>query len=200
MGVYADAMTDDNTPSRNDDTPSEPSPTAPPGAPPSVHEPTPDATPERELWSGGPSQWVNAHWYGLCVVLIPVLLIVASFYFGVWWLFLLSVIPLAFAGYRYLKTATTRYTLATERLKWRWGVLARHTEEVELYRVRDLGYTQPLWQRAVGLGTIEVTSTDERTPHIVLGAIRDADRVREYFRESTERMRQLRSVRDIDMS
>ncbi|HHN78068.1 MAG TPA: PH domain-containing protein [Phycisphaerales bacterium] len=181
-------MTDDNT--RQPDEPmSDPRP-APAAAP----------TPEEELWSGGPSQWVNAHWYALCVVLIPILLIVASFYFGVWWLFLLSVIPLAFAGYRYLKTATTRYTLTTERLKWRWGILARHTEEVELYRVRDLGYTQPLHQRVLGLGTIEVTSTDERTPHIVLGAIRDADRVREYFRESTERMRQLRGVRDIDMS
>lgn len=191
-------MSEDNAPSRSDDALSEPSPPtpAPSGKPPSAPEPAP----ESELWSGGPSQWVNAHWYALCVVLIPILLIVASFYFGVWWLFLLSAIPLALAGYRYLKTATTRYTLTTERLKWRWGILGRHTEEVELYRVRDLGYTQSLRQRAVGLGTIEVTSTDERTPVIVLGSIRDADRVREYFRESTERMRQVRGVRDIDMS
>ena len=47
---------------------------------------------------------------------------------------------------------------------------------------------------------LEVTSTDERTPEIVLNAIKDADTVREYFREATERMRQVRGVRDIDMS
>ncbi|USN99738.1 MAG: PH domain-containing protein [Phycisphaeraceae bacterium] len=175
----------------NDDI-SQPAPPAPP--------PPPKQGPEEEIWSGSPSQWVNAHWFALCVVLLPILFIVASFYWGVWWLFLISVVPLAFYGYRWLRVSSTKFTLTTERLKWQWGILGRQTEEVELYRVRDTGFVQPLIQRVVGLGTIEVTSTDERTPQIVLPAIKNAAQVREYFRETTERMRQIRGVRDIDMS
>ncbi|MBZ0171430.1 MAG: PH domain-containing protein [Phycisphaerales bacterium] len=165
-------------------------------------QPRPDSAPreEEEIWSGCPSQWVNAHWFLLCVVVLPVLFIAAAWYFNEWWLFLISAVPLAFYAYRYLKIATTRYTLTTERLRWQWGILSRQTEEVELYRVRDTGFVQPLIQRVVGLGTIEVTSTDERTPQIVLPAIKNAAQVREHFRETTERMRQARGVRDIDMS
>lgn len=138
----------------------------------------PGGDPEEEIWSGGPSQWVNFWWFVLCLL----------------------VIPIPWAVYRWLKIKCTRFTLTNERLRWQWGILNRRTEEVELYRVRDLGFHQPFIQRMLGLGTIEVTSTDERTPEIVLPAISGADDVREYFREATERMRQLRGVRDIDMS
>ena len=134
--------------------------------------------PEEEIWSGGPSQWTNFWWFVLCLL----------------------VIPIPWAIYKWLEVKSTRFTLTTERLRWQWGILSRRTEEVELYRVRDLGFVQPFVQRVVGLGTLEVTSTDERTPHIELKAIKDADAVREYFREATERMRQVRGVRDIDMS
>ena len=137
-----------------------------------------DTGPETEIWSGGPSQWVNFWWFVLCVL----------------------VIPIPWAVYKFLAVKCTRFTLTNERLRWEWGILNRKTEEVELYRVRDLGFTQPLVQRVLGLGTIEVTSTDERTPVIVLGAIKDAGAVREFFREATETMRMKRGVRDIDMS
>ena len=139
---------------------------------------TPERGPEAELWSGGPSQWVNFWWWVSCVLIIPI----------------------PWAIYKWLDVRSTRFTLTTERLRWDWGILNRRTEEVELYRVRDVGLIKPFVQRLVGLGTLEVTSTDERTPEIVLNAIKDADTVREYFREATERMRQVRGVRDIDMS
>ena len=138
----------------------------------------PEKGPEEEIWSGGPSQWTNFWWFVLCLL----------------------VIPIPWAIYKFLEVKSTRFTLTTERLRWQWGILSRRTEEVELYRVRDLGFVQPFVQRIVGLGTLEVTSTDERTPVIELKAIKGADEVREYFREATERMRQIRGVRDIDMS
>lgn len=138
----------------------------------------PEIPEEQVLWSGGPSQWVNFPWFLACLL----------------------VLPIPFAIYRYLKIATTRYTLTTQRLRWQWGILSRQTEEVELYRVRDTGLIQPFIQRLVGLGTIEVTSTDERTPVITLAAIKDAEGVREHFRNATETMRRARGVRDIDVS
>lgn len=137
-----------------------------------------ESGPEEVIWEDSPSQWVNFPWFLACVLILP--------------------IPLAI--YHSLKVATTRFTLTSERLRWQWGILNRHTEEVELYRVRDIGLVKPFIQRIVGLGTVEVTSTDLRTPQIEIRAIRDADAVREHFRSATERMRKIRGVRDIDVT
>lgn len=137
-----------------------------------------ESGPEEVIWGDSPSQWVNFPWFLACVLILP--------------------IPLAV--YHFLKVATTRFTLTSERLRWQWGILNRHTEEVELYRVRDIGLVKPFIQRIVGLGTVEVTSTDLRTPQIEIRAIRDADAVREHFRSATERMRKIRGVRDIDVT
>lgn len=134
--------------------------------------------PEEEIWEGRTSQWVNLPWFALCLL----------------------VLPIPYAVYRYLRVATTVYTLTNQRLLWRYGILNRRTEEIELYRVRDTGLYQPLLQRLLGLGTVEVVSTDLRTPTIVMPALHDAGPVREHLRRATEKMRRLRGVRDIDVT
>lgn len=133
---------------------------------------------DEEIWHGGPSQWVNLGW----------------------WLLALLVIPLPWAIYKSIRTATTDFTLTTQRLRVRTGILSRQTEEVELYRVRDTAIRQSLFERVFGLGTIQVSSSDPRTPEFDLPAIKGAEGVREHFRRHTELMRQRRGVRDIDMS
>lgn len=144
----------------------------PAAAPPATDQP------EATVWSGGPSQWVNFWWFVLCVL----------------------VIPIPWAIYRYLRVATTDFTLTTERLRIQTGILNRQTEEVELYRIRDTAVGQTLFERMFGLGTIQVSSSDSRTPEFPLRAIKSPHEVREHFRKHTEIMRKRRGVRDVDMS
>lgn len=60
---------------------------------------------------------------------------------GVFLLALLTfwlVVPLLWAIYRFLRTATTRYTLTDQRLIVQTGIIVKRVEMLELYRVKDI--------------------------------------------------------------
>ena len=131
---------------------------------------------ERVVWSGAPSQWQNFGWFLLCLLLIPI----------------------PWALWKWLETRNTRYTLTDERLKFTRGVLSKTTEDLELYRVRDTKFQQSFWERLVGLGEIELYTTDETTSTIRLPYIRDAEAVREKMRGLVEARRDAKRVRYLD--
>ena len=131
---------------------------------------------ERIEWTGHPSQWQNLGWFALCLLLIP--------------------IPLAI--WKWLETRNTTYTLSDQRLKFTRGIFTKTTEDLELYRVRDTKFEQNLFERMVGLGKIEVFTTDETSPTIKLAYIEDAEAVREKIRALVEARRDAKRVRYLD--
>ena len=58
----------------------------------------------------------------------------------------------------------TKYALSEDRLFINKGLLTLTTEEILLYRVRDLSVKQTLGQRLFGVGTILVQSSDKTSP------------------------------------
>jgi uncharacterized membrane protein YdbT with pleckstrin-like domain len=133
-------------------------------------------TDEHIEWTGHPSQWRNLGWFALCLLLIP--------------------IPVAF--WKWLETRSTTYTLSDQRLKFTRGVFTKTTEDLELYRVRDTKFEQSLFERLVGLGKIELFTTDETSPTIILAYIADAEAVREKIRGLVEARRDAKRVRYLD--
>ena len=131
---------------------------------------------ERIEWTGHPSQWRNLGWFALCVLVIP--------------------IPVAI--WKWLETRNTTYTLSDQRLKFTRGIFTKTTEDLELYRVRDTKFEQNLFERMVGLGKIEVFTTDETSPTIKLAYIEDAEAVREKIRALVEARRDAKRVRYLD--
>lgn len=131
---------------------------------------------ERIEWTGHPSQWQNLGWFALCLLLIP--------------------IPLAV--WKWLETRNTTYTLSDQRLKFTRGIFTKTTEDLELYRVRDTKFEQSLFERMVGLGKIELFTTDETSPTIKLAYIEDAEAVREKIRALVEARRDAKRVRYLD--
>jgi uncharacterized membrane protein YdbT with pleckstrin-like domain len=131
---------------------------------------------ERIEWRGHPSQWRNAGWFAACVLVLP--------------------IPVAI--YKWLETRSTEYTLTDQRLKFTRGILSKTTEDLELYRVRDTKFTQGVFERMVGLGNIELYTTDETSPTILLPFIADAEGVREKIRALVEARRDAKRVRYLD--
>jgi hypothetical protein len=67
-----------------------------------------------------------------------------------------------------------------------------------LYRVRDTKFQQNFFERMVGLGEIVLYTTDETSPEISLGYIRDAEAVREKMRALVEARRDAKRVRYLD--
>lgn len=131
---------------------------------------------ERIDWTGHPSQWQNLGWFLLCLL----------------------VVPIPFALWKWLETRSTVYTLTDQRLKFTRGVFSKITEDLELYRVRDSKFSQGLFERMVGLGEIELFTTDETSPTIQLRYIADAEGVRERIRALVEARRDAKRVRYLD--
>jgi membrane protein YdbS with pleckstrin-like domain len=132
---------------------------------------------EEVVWSGTPSQWTNFWWYVACVL----------------------VVPIPFAIYNYLVVRTTRYHLTNQRLRLETGIIARHIEEVELYRINDSAVKQALIERLLGIGTVWLETSDERNPEVTLRAVPDPAELREAIRKNAEARRRWRRVAEIEV-
>lgn len=74
----------------------------------------------------------------------------------------------------------TTYRLFPERIEVESGLLSRKIENVELYRVRDVGLRQSIYGRIGGFGDVYIHSTDSSTPDLHIRAI---DAPQEFYQE-----------------
>lgn len=161
-----------------------------------------DDSDETLLWRGTSSQWTN---FG---VYLGSLLLAAGIVGGYFYLPPAYQQPLYFAALavpaliiltRWIGTHFRVYEVTTERIKIRTGLLSRRFTELELYRVRDYSVIEPFWLRLVGCGHVVLVTSDRTTPEILLHAVPHAARLKDQIRLHTERMRQRRGVRDIEI-
>lgn len=88
-----------------------------------------------------------------------------------------------------------RYRLTTERLFLRTGFIARHTEEIELFRIKDVSVRQGVLHRLVGAGNVTVLSSDDSTPWVVLRGIPRPNEVKEQIRQGSRAARKREGMR-----
>lgn len=132
---------------------------------------------EHTEWSGTPSQWHNAGW----------------------WIASLLIVPLPFAIWNAIVIRNTRYVLTNQRLKITTGVFNRNIEDIELYRIKDTRLEQSFLQRLVGIGDIELGTSDASTPVLRLASLPDAEAVRDRLRSLVETRRDAKRVRELDL-
>jgi membrane protein YdbS with pleckstrin-like domain len=137
---------------------------------------------ETDVWAGCPSQITNLKTFILCAL--------------TFWL----LVPIFVAVWRYFLVKTTRYELTTQRFRASYGVIAKKTDELELYRVKDTAFSQTMFQRMFKLGTVSMTSSDSTTPHAAIESIPagKAKELRETMRNLVEELRDRKGVREID--
>jgi len=90
--------------------------------------------------------------------------------------------------YSWLVRLSTEYRLFGESLEVESGIISRRIENIQLFRVRDLGLAQSILNRLAGVGDIIVTSTDQSAPHYRIRGVEDPrdlyDRLRELVAKS----------------
>lgn len=164
--------------------------------------------PEKSVWQGTPSQLINTPQFLLWGAVFIVVLVAGilgmssmdSVSAAVIVIFVLALLaPVAIVVWKWLVVANTQYELTTQRLRTRTGVLNKHLDELELYRVRDYKLEQPFLQRVFSLSTVVLTTSDKSNPLLVLKAIPRGDTLREQMRTYVEEARMRRGVREIDM-
>jgi uncharacterized membrane protein YdbT with pleckstrin-like domain len=162
----------------------------------------PNEPEETLVWRGTPSQWTNFGTYFFCLLLAAG--VVTAYYLVP----PASQTPLILAGLavpalwalgRWIGTRCHRYEVTSERVKITTGLLSRRTNEIELYRVRDYSVIEPFWLRLVGSGDVVLVTADRTTPQFVLHAVPRANWLKDQIRAHTERMRQRRGVRDLEI-
>jgi len=98
-----------------------------------------------------------------------------------------------------LPLSFTKYRLSEDRLFCETGFLNIKSDEVLLYRVRDLQLTITLGQRIFGVGTVCVVSSDKSIPHLDLKNVKHPRQVKELIHQNVEAAKDKRRMRATEL-
>jgi uncharacterized membrane protein YdbT with pleckstrin-like domain len=90
------------------------------------------------------------------------------------------------------------YTLTNQRIKIRIGVLSRKTDEIELYRIKDVLYKASFFERSWSIGDIQIRSSQVSDPDVTIRSIKNAENIRELIRKAVQESRGRLGVRELD--
>lgn len=170
----------------------------------------PGSQKERLIFSGTPSQYINFNSFFVCFLIFLASVCVPI----VWGIAYPDGRPLPMpvsyvakavfiitpfvAFYIWLRTYCHKYKITTERLHESEGILSRHTEVLEIYRIKDITLSEPLHLRVFGCANIILDTSDRSSPVVVIQAVRDSQALITKLRKNVERMRSIKGVREID--
>lgn len=177
------------------------------------------STTERTVWEGTPSQLINLPAYAALIAISIALTVMTLFLRGaqrtngvvdgpdpavegrifLWFIAAVWVFSVLAGLYQYLRVATTKYHVTSERLRITTGILSTATEEVELRRVRDTSVVKPFFLRVVGLGDVNIRSDDATARFVTLKAIRNPDGLQSQIRSLVLSLYQRYRMREIDV-
>jgi len=150
---------------------------------------------ESVIWKSSPSQLLNIGPFTMALIIAGGIVIGGMFFPPV---FAAMIIPVIWAGWKYLEVKCRVYELSTQRLRLYEGVINRKIDEIELYRVKDTNIEQPFWFRMFGLGVLNLKTSDRSHADVAIEAISDIEKVRELVRKHVEELRDQKRVREVD--
>ena len=137
---------------------------------------------EKQIWKGHPSHWIDLKTHIFCV------------------LFFWLVIPIFIALWRIIILKCWEIVITDQRVIETKGVFSKTSDELELYRVKDIQFDQPFCYRFVGLSNITLLTSDKSHPVFKIPAIKDGERVREELRSAIDLRRDEKNVLETDVN
>lgn len=137
------------------------------------------------IWSGRPSQLVNLPYYLACPILLPIPVV--------------NILCLGYMFFRYLKIRCLWFELRADRLQIAHGILSKHYDNINLYRIKDLHIYTPWWLRIFGLGHLILITSDLATPSIIIKAVRNVHGLYNTIVSTVENQRSKHGIREFDI-
>lgn len=94
----------------------------------------------------------------------------------------------------------TRYSMTDDRLFLECGFLNIKTEEILLYRIRDISLERKLGQRIFGVGSVRVISSDKTAPELLIKNIKHPVEVKELIHRQVEEAKLKRRMHFSELS
>jgi uncharacterized membrane protein YdbT with pleckstrin-like domain len=155
--------------------------------------------PEERIWSGSPSQVKNALPF-FFATLAALAILFLSFVVWIWPPGIGFVgVPVIYGLCRWLAVGSQHFELTSERLLTSSGFLSRTTDSLELYRVKDIRIIEPFRLRLFGLENIELMTSDETSPVVVIDHIPSRLRLADKIREQVEACRLAKGTREVEL-
>jgi uncharacterized membrane protein YdbT with pleckstrin-like domain len=76
--------------------------------------------------------------------------------------------------------------------------LSRKTDEIELYRIKDVLYKASFFERIWSIGDIQIRSSQVSDPDVTIRSIKNAENIRELIRKAVQESRGRLGVRELD--
>ena len=111
----------------------------------------------------------------------------------------LAVVALIILIIKALNLYCTTWTIQQENLIEKTGILNVSTEEVLLYRVKDIRLYEPLLYRLVGLSKLTIIKSDYTNPSVVLYGIKNGEELMTIIRQLVANSRKIEGVKEIDI-
>lgn len=137
---------------------------------------------EKTLFRGKPSHW----------------LYLPHYFIGIALAFLTFGITLIYVLYKFLWLYFWRLDITNQRIIEETGILSKKTNEVELFRVKDIKLVQPFFLRLVGLSNIVLETSDRTHPFKTIPGIKKGKELREELRGCIEKRREEKGVKETD--
>jgi uncharacterized membrane protein YdbT with pleckstrin-like domain len=111
----------------------------------------------------------------------------------------LAVVALIILIIKALNLYCTTWTIQQDNLIEKTGILNVSTEEVLLYRVKDIRLYEPLLYRLVGLSKLTIITSDYTNPSVVLYGIKNGEELIGIIRQLVANSRKIEGVKEIDI-
>jgi uncharacterized membrane protein YdbT with pleckstrin-like domain len=140
---------------------------------------------ERTIMTDKPSQWLN---FGYFLLMIIGLVVFPPVGVGLTLVFLWRVLVIYF----------WKWNISLDSIVEVKGVLNVNTDEIYLFRIKDIHLYQPFLYRLVGLSKLYLVTSDKTRPVLLLDGIKDGESKREMFKKMTMSNRKREGVREFD--
>jgi len=165
---------------------------------------------EKTVWEGRPSHLMAIEKYlkYLLIVMCTIALYLLSLAYSSnsvhnYIRYLLSCILMSIllrSCWVWLVLKSTKWCLTSERFIYNIGVFSKTTENMELYRVKDIRVRKPLFYRIFGYGFIDLVTSDKSDPILPnIGAVKNPEDLFELLRKYIERQKKKGPVKGFEI-
>jgi uncharacterized membrane protein YdbT with pleckstrin-like domain len=130
------------------------------------------------------------------MIVLPAMQIVGPIEKSIWWI-VLGVLALCWiygiVGFIY-RRLSMHYELTTQRFIHSRGILIRTVDRIDVIDIDDVSYVQGIIQRILGVGTIQLQSSDRSHRQLTLAGIDQVQRVSGMIDDVRRKERRRRSL------